>query len=159
MLACHAANPISIPKTDNFRSLNYESLCASVPWAGKRCISVKMLLGCCWTLALVSTLNEPLHNKTNNMTCAPLKTDQTWAHWSFCCGAAQISNCQSVLLHAKQQSWKREIIQSQSNIYRILPKVNKVIYTIDTFCIPNIMTLAQAVHSCNLLLNSDEFWT
>ena len=38
---------------------------------------------------------------------------------------------------------KREIIQSW--IYRILPKVNQVIYTLDTICDPNIMTLAQAV--------------
>ena len=28
---------------------------------------------------------------------------------------------------------------------RILPKVNQVIYTLDTICDPNIMTLAQAV--------------
>ena len=32
-----------------------------------------------------------------------------------------------------------------SNSYRILPKFNKVIYTLDTFCMPVIMTLAQAV--------------
>ena len=38
---------------------------------------------------------------------------------------------------------KRKIIHS--NIYRILPKVNQVIYTLDTICMPNIMTLAQAV--------------
>ena len=38
---------------------------------------------------------------------------------------------------------KRKIIQS--NIYRVLPKVNQVIYTLDTFCMPNTMTLAQAV--------------
>ena len=38
---------------------------------------------------------------------------------------------------------KREIIHS--NIYRILPKVNQVIYTLDTICMSNIMTLAQAV--------------
>ena len=38
---------------------------------------------------------------------------------------------------------KREIIQSW--IYRILPKVNQVIYTLDTICDPNIMTFAQAV--------------
>ena len=48
-----------------------------------------------------------------------------------------------LLYYTKRQSWKREIIQS--NIYRILPKVNQVIYTLDTFCMPNIMTLAQAV--------------
>ena len=48
-----------------------------------------------------------------------------------------------LLFHIKWQSQKREIIQS--NIYRILPKVNQVIYTLDTFCMPNIMTLAQAV--------------
>ena len=38
---------------------------------------------------------------------------------------------------------KEEIIQS--NIKRILPKVNQVIYTLDTFCDPHIMTLAQEV--------------
>ena len=41
------------------------------------------------------------------------------------------------------QNRKKEIIKS--NIYRILPKVNQVIYTLDTICEPNIMTLAQAV--------------
>ena len=48
-----------------------------------------------------------------------------------------------LLFHTKRQSRKREIIQS--NIYRILQKNNQVIYTLDTFCMPNIMTLAQAV--------------
>ena len=48
-----------------------------------------------------------------------------------------------LLFHTKQQSRKREIIQS--NIYRFLLKVNQVIYTLDTFCIPHIMTLAQAI--------------
>ena len=38
---------------------------------------------------------------------------------------------------------KREIIQSL--IYRILPKVDQVIYTLDTIYDSNIMTLAQAV--------------
>ena len=38
---------------------------------------------------------------------------------------------------------KREIIQSW--IYRILPKVNQVIYTLNTICDSNIMTLVQAV--------------
>ena len=32
-----------------------------------------------------------------------------------------------------------------SMMYRILPKVNQVIFTLDTLCEPNIMTLAQAV--------------
>ena len=40
-------------------------------------------------------------------------------------------------------SQKREIIHS--NIYRILPKVIQVIYTMDTICEPNIMILGQAV--------------
>ena len=48
-----------------------------------------------------------------------------------------------LLYYTKCQSRKREIIQS--NIYRILPKVNQVIYTLDTICMPNIMTLTQAV--------------
>ena len=38
---------------------------------------------------------------------------------------------------------KREIIQSWIN--RILPKANQVIYTLDTICDANIMTLAQSV--------------
>ena len=38
---------------------------------------------------------------------------------------------------------KREIVQSW--ILGILPKVNQVIYTLDTICDPNIKTLAQAV--------------
>ena len=37
----------------------------------------------------------------------------------------------------------RKIIQP--NIYRILPKVNQVIYTLDTMCMPNYMILPQAV--------------
>ena len=40
-------------------------------------------------------------------------------------------------------SRKREIIKP--NIDRILPKVNQVIYTLDSICEPNIMILAQAV--------------
>ena len=48
-----------------------------------------------------------------------------------------------LFFHTNRQSLKRVMIQS--NIYRILPKVNKVIYTLDTTCMPNIMTLAQAV--------------
>ena len=43
----------------------------------------------------------------------------------------------------KCQSRKREIIQP--NIYRLLPKVNQVIYTMATVYMPNIMILAQAV--------------
>ena len=44
-------------------------------------------------------------------------------------------------LETRCQSQKRGIIQS--NIYRNLPKVNQVIYTVDTACVPNIMILAQ----------------
>ena len=48
------------------------------------------------------------------------------------------------LLHyTKRQSWNREIIQP--NIYGILPKPNHIIYTLDTICMPDIMTIAQAV--------------
>ena len=43
----------------------------------------------------------------------------------------------------RNASLKREIIQS--NIYTILPKVNQVIYTLDTMCMPNFMILSQAV--------------
>ena len=45
--------------------------------------------------------------------------------------------------YTKCQSRKREIIQL--NIYKILLIVNQVIYTLDTICEPNIMTLAQGV--------------
>ena len=38
---------------------------------------------------------------------------------------------------------EKEIIQL--NVYRILPKVNQVIDTLDTICMPTIMTLAQVV--------------
>ena len=43
----------------------------------------------------------------------------------------------------QNESQEREIIQS--NIYRILPKVNQVIYTRKIICEPNIMILAQGV--------------
>ena len=43
----------------------------------------------------------------------------------------------------KCRSRKNEIMQP--NIYRILPNVNQVIYTLDTICEPNIMNLAKAV--------------
>ena len=55
-------------------------------------------------------------------------------------------NLETMLLYyIKCQSWKREIIQP--NIHRILPKVNQVIYTLDTICLPNtcIMILDQTV--------------
>ena len=48
-----------------------------------------------------------------------------------------------LLYYTKCQSRKREIIQP--NIYRILPKVNQVIYTMATIYMPNIMILAQDV--------------
>ena len=38
---------------------------------------------------------------------------------------------------------KREIIHS--SIYSILPEVNQATYTLDTTCMPNIMTIAPAV--------------
>ena len=47
-----------------------------------------------------------------------------------------------LLYYTKCQSRKRAIIQK--NIHRMLPKVNQVIYTLDTICEPNIMILAQA---------------
>ena len=53
----------------------------------------------------------------------------------------QMANLCSIPLE-ESPCWKREIIHS--NIYKILPKVNQVIYTLDTICMPN-MTLAQAV--------------
>ena len=62
--------------------------------------------------------------------CLPLKTTCKMAN--LCSIPFEESPCR-----------KKEIIHS--NIYRILPKVNQVIYTLDTICMPNIMTLAQAV--------------
>ena len=50
--------------------------------------------------------------------------------------------CSQGCFTAQNASHKREIIQS--NIYRILPKVNQVIYTMDIICELN-MILAQAV--------------
>ena len=44
-------------------------------------------------------------------------------------------------LETRCQGQKRDIIQS--NIYRNLPNVNQVIYTVGTICVPNIMILAQ----------------
>ena len=48
-----------------------------------------------------------------------------------------------LLYYTKCQSRKREIIQL--NIYRILPNVNQVIYSLGAICEPNVMILAQAV--------------
>ena len=48
--------------------------------------------------------------------------------------------CSQGCFTIQKASQKREIIQS--NIYRILPKINQVIYTLDTICEPNIMVLA-----------------
>ena len=46
-------------------------------------------------------------------------------------------------------TWKQDASQKrgiiQWNIYGNLPKVNQVIYTMDTICVPNIMILAQAL--------------
>ena len=47
-----------------------------------------------------------------------------------------------LLYYTKCQSQKREIFQSNS--FGILPKINQVIYILDTICEPNIMILAQA---------------
>ena len=48
------------------------------------------------------------------------------------------------LLHdTKCQSRTRDIIQP--NIDRILTKFNKVMYTLDTICMPNITIISQAV--------------
>ena len=49
----------------------------------------------------------------------------------------------SLLYYTKCQSRKREIIQP--NIYRILPKLNQVIYTLNTICMPKSMITAWAV--------------
>ena len=54
----------------------------------------------------------------------------------------QMSNFCSIPLE-ESLCQKREIIQS--NIYRISPKVNQIIYTLDTICMPSIMTIAQVV--------------
>ena len=50
-------------------------------------------------------------------------------------------NLETMLLYyTKCQSWKRQIIQSI--IYRIMPKINQVSYTLDTICELNFMILA-----------------
>ena len=46
-----------------------------------------------------------------------------------------------LLNYTRCRSRKRDI----TNIYRNLQKVNQVIYTLDTICMPNIMILAQVV--------------
>ena len=54
----------------------------------------------------------------------------------------QIFCSQGCVTIQKCQSQKREIIQP--HIYKILPKVNQVIYTLDKMYMPNIIILAQA---------------
>ena len=53
--------------------------------------------------------------------------------------------CSQGRFTTQNASQKREIIQSNTVFYRILPKVNQIIYTMDTICEPNIMILAEAV--------------
>ena len=64
-----------------------------------------------------------------------------WCHYSSSSSSPDIL-LRRLLHYTKCQSLKREIIQP--NIYRISPKANQVIYTLDTICEPN-MSLAQAV--------------
>ena len=54
----------------------------------------------------------------------------------------QMTNFCSIPLEGSPCQKRKRI---HSNIYRILPEVNQVIYTLDTICMPNIITLAQAV--------------
>ena len=49
--------------------------------------------------------------------------------------------CRQGSIGLQRLSRKREIIKP--NIDKILPKVNQVIYSLDTICEPNIMILAQ----------------
>ena len=60
---------------------------------------------------------------------------------SSCCSPVNLFT--RLLYYTKCQSRKREIIQP--NIYRILPKYNKIICTLHTICMPNIMILAQGI--------------
>ena len=55
----------------------------------------------------------------------------------------------------KCQNRKRDIIQP--SIYRILPKVNQVIYTLDKLCMPN-MILAQAVPQIHAFCSKGSIW-
>ena len=65
-------------------------------------------------------------------------------HYALNIMLAPKDNLETMLIYyTKCQSQKRELIQS--NIYIILLIVNQVIYTLDTICEPNIMTLAQAI--------------
>ena len=59
-----------------------------------------------------------------------------------------------LLYYTKCQRWKRETLQS--NIYRILPKVNQVMYMLDTICNSNILILAQAV--LEIFCSQDPLW-
>ena len=67
---------------------------------------------------------------------------QAWYHDPSSSGSPDIL-LTKLLYYTKCQSRKREIIQP--NIYRILPKVNQLIYTMATVYMPNIMILAQAI--------------
>ena len=51
--------------------------------------------------------------------------------------------CSHCPLSVKCLSLKREIIQS--NVYKLLPKINQIIYTLGTNSMPNIMIIAQGV--------------
>ena len=86
-----------------------------------------------WSLLGVIKSNSHLHHVPKLYTCyhdpSPSDSPDTLFTW--------------LLYYTKGQSCKKEIIQS--NIYRILPKVNQVIYTLDTICQQNILILAQAL--------------
>ena len=73
--------------------------------------------------------------------CSHVSKLYTWYHDPSSSGSPDILFTR-LFFHIKRDSRKREIIRA--NIYRILPKGNQVIYTLDTFCMPNNMTLAQA---------------
>ena len=65
-----------------------------------------------------------------------------WCHY-LSSSSSPVILLTMLLYHTICQSRTREVIQS--NIYRLFPKVNQVIYTLDTNCMPNVMILAQAV--------------
>ena len=95
-------------------------------------------IGLRWAIvALWATCNK---SKSGHLHHVPKPYD--WCHYPTSSGSPDILLTR-LLYYTKCQSWKREIIQSNS--YRILPKVNQVIYTLDTMCIPKIMIITQAV--------------
>ena len=84
----------------------------------------------------------PKSEKGNNsVICSKNFMKSELGHYPSSNGCLSILSTR-LLYYTECQNRKRDIIPP---IYRILPKVNQVIYTSDTICRPNIMILAQGV--------------